>query len=204
MPTPTRPVVVVRPGRAEAVEVLHVLLDRVRDPIEELALVHGAVRPALTARAVVGDEDDDRVLELTRLLEEVEQPSNLMVGVREEAGKDLGHAAEEPLLVVRERVPRADDVERVPGLSVEALLLRIGIERGELGVRGEDASLLLSLEDEVAIRLVAHVEAALVLLDPLLRDVMWRVASAGTEVHEERLVRSDHLGVRYELDRLVR
>src|SRR5262245_65490816 len=101
MPTPTRPVVVVRPGRAEAVEVLHVLLDRVRDPIEELALVHGAVRPALTARAVVGDEDDDRVLELTGLLEDVEQAWNLVVGVGEGGGTDLGCAEEELLLVVR-------------------------------------------------------------------------------------------------------
>ena len=63
-PRPAGRVVVVRPRAAELVEVLEVLLHRVRQPVEELVLVDGAVRPALARGAVVGDEHDDRVVEL--------------------------------------------------------------------------------------------------------------------------------------------
>ncbi len=133
-PRPADRIVVVGPRRAEVVDVLQVLLDRVGDAVEELVLVDGAVRPALAARAVVGDEDDDRVLELARLLEEVEQPPDLVIGVREEARVHLGHAAEEPLLVVGERVPRADDVDLVPRLSVGARLVHVGVDRRQLRV----------------------------------------------------------------------
>ena len=56
--------------------------------------------------------DHERVLALAGLLEEVEQPPDVVVGVGQEAGVDLGHAAEEPLLVVGQRVPRPGDVEQ--------------------------------------------------------------------------------------------
>ena len=111
------------------------------------------------------------------LLEEVEQPPDLVVGVAEEPGVHLGHAGEQPLLVVGQRVPRPHDVERRPGLAVDALLLRVRVERRQLGVVGKDPHLLLALEDELAVLLVAHVELALVLLDPLLRGVVRGVAS---------------------------
>jgi len=48
----------------------------------------------------IGDEDDDRVFGLARLLEEVEQPADLVVRVAQEARVDLGHAGEQALLVV--------------------------------------------------------------------------------------------------------
>ena len=48
------------------------------------------------------------------LLEVVEHPPELVVGVAQEAGVDLGHAGEEVLLVVAERVPGTHDVERRP------------------------------------------------------------------------------------------
>ena len=136
-------------------------------------------------------------------LQEVEQAPDLVVGVGQEPGVHLGHPAEQPLLLLRQRVPGPDHVHRVPRLALDALLLGIGVQRRQLGVLGEDAQLLLALEHLLAVALVAHVEAALVLLDPLLGGVVGGVGGAGAEVHEERLVGHDHLGVFDELDRLV-
>ena len=99
-PGPAGRIVVVGLRAAEVVDVLERLLDRVRQPVEELVLVHRAVRAALARRAVVGDEDDQRVVELPALLEVVEHPSELVVGVAQEAGVDLRHPREEMLLVI--------------------------------------------------------------------------------------------------------
>jgi hypothetical protein len=171
--------VVVGARAAELVEERQVLLDPVGEAVEELVLVHRAARPALAGGAVVGDEHDHRVVELAARLEVVEQPPDLVVGVAQEARVDLGHAAEEPLLVVRERVPGADGVELRPALSVRAPLVHIGVDRRELGVRRDDAHLLLPVEHELAVALVAHVEPALVPVGPLLRRVVRCVAGAG-------------------------
>ena len=64
-------------------------------------------------------------------------------------------------------------------------------------------SLLLSGQGLFAERLVAHVEAALELLDPLLRRVVRRVGGTRGVVQEERLLGCQHLGVLDELQRLV-
>src|SRR5262245_7950575 len=202
-PGPADGVVVVGRRRAELVELPQDGLDVVRDAVEELGLVDGTVRAAFAARAVVGDEDDDRVVEPARVLEKVEHPSDLVVRVREEAREHLRHAAEQPLLVVVQRVPGPHDVERRPRDAFDALLAGVRIEWRKLCALVEDPHLPLAFEDELSVRLVAHVEPPLVLLDPLRRRVVRRVARAGAEVHEERLVGRDHLGVLDELDRLV-
>ena len=93
-PGPAGRVVVVGSRAAELVEVLEVLLHRVGQAVEELVLVDGPVRPALAGGAVVGDEHDDRVVDLAAVLEVVEQASQLVVGVAEEACVDLGHPTE--------------------------------------------------------------------------------------------------------------
>jgi hypothetical protein len=120
--------------------------------------------------------------------------------VGQEPGVDLGHPAEQPLLLLRQLLPGPHHVDRVPRLAVDALLLGRGVQRRQLGVLREDAQLLLALEHLLAVALVAHVEAAPVLLDPLLGGVVGGVGGAGAEVHEERLVRDDHPGVFDELD----
>ena len=63
--------------------------------------------------------------------------AELVVGVRDVAGEHLGHAGEETLLVVVERVPRPDRVEHGPGLAVGTggRGLAVRVDRGELGVR---------------------------------------------------------------------
>ena len=77
------------------------------------------------------------------------------------------------------------------------------VERRQLGVRRDEAHLLLAGEGLLAHRLVAHVEPALEPVDPLLGRVVRRVAGAGRVVEEERLVGRDGLGVLDELERLV-
>jgi hypothetical protein len=126
-----------------------------------------------------------------------------VVRVAEEPGVHLRHAGEQALLVGGEGVPRPHDVERVPRLAVDAGLLGVGVQGRQLGIPGEDAHLLLAVEHELAVALVAHVESALVLLDPLLGRVVGGVGGAGAEVHEERLVGRDHLRVLDELNRPV-
>src|SRR2546422_5973965 len=89
---PSVRIVVVRLRASEVFELRDVLGEVVGDPVRELHLVDGAGRSALPARAVVRDEYDERALELSAPLQVVEQPPDLVVGVREEARIDLYHA----------------------------------------------------------------------------------------------------------------
>ena len=91
---------------------------------------------------------------------------------------------------------RSSRRQRVP-------LLDVGVARGELGLAGEEPELLLAREHGLAVRVPAVVEGALVAVGPFLRHVMRGVRAAGRVVHEERLLRSVHVGVEHELDRLV-
>ena len=77
------------------------------------------------------------------------------------------------------------------------------VDRRQLRVLRDEPELLLALQRLLAHRLIAHVEAALVLLDPLLRHVVRRVAGTRRVVQAERLVRRHRLGVLDELERLV-
>ena len=151
-------------------------------PLKSRLLVDRPVGAALAAGAVVGHQDDHRVLPLPGLLQVVEQPPDVVVGVGEEPGVDLGHPREQPLLAVRQRVPRLGDVQRRERLAVGPLagLGRADrVDRRQLGVGRDDAHLLLPGQGLLAHRLVAHVELALELVDPLLRRVVRRVAAPG-------------------------
>ena len=199
-------VVVVGLGAAQLVEHRQVRLEVVGHAVEEQALVHRPDGSALAAGAVVGDHDDEGVLALAGLLEVVEQPADVVVGVGEEAGVDLGHPREEPLLFVGERVPRLRVVELREGLALRAPAGRRRadrVDRRQLGVGRDEAHLLLAGQRLLAQRLVAHVEAPLELVDPLPRRVVRRVAGARRVVEEERLLGRDRLGVPDELERLV-
>ena len=105
-----------------------------------------------------GDQDDQGVVELAALLQVVEDPPDLVVGVAEEPRVDLGHAGEEPLLVVAQRLPRADGVQLRPGLAVLSGPVGVRVDRGQLGVLGEDPERLLPLEHLLPVDLVPHVE----------------------------------------------
>ena len=68
---------------------------------------------------------------------------------------------------------------------------------------GHDSQLLLPSQDLLAQRIPALVEAALVLVRPLRRNVMRGVRRPRGEVHEERLVGHERLLLARPLDRLV-
>jgi hypothetical protein len=194
---PAGRIVVVRIGRAEPVEEREVLLGRVRPGVEELVLVDGAVRAALAGRAVVGAVEDQRVVELPRLLEVVDDATDLGVGVLREPGVDLRHAREEPLLLVGERVPRAHRV------AFAERARRHRVERRELGALGQDPLLDHAREHPLAVRLVAVVELPFVALDVVRRRVVGRVVRARAEPQVPRPVRLALLRVADELQRLV-
>jgi hypothetical protein len=69
-----------------------------------------------------------------------------VVGVAEEPGVDLGHAAEQPLLVLGQRVPRPNGVELRPALAGGARLVDVGVDRRELGLLVHDAHLLQAVD----------------------------------------------------------
>lgn len=57
------------------------------------------------SRPVVGHDDDERVVQPSEVVQEVQQPADLRVGVGEEARVHLVHAGEHPPLAGAERVP---------------------------------------------------------------------------------------------------
>src|ERR1700756_795861 len=89
---PTPGIVIEGAWTAEFVNLLEILLQRVWHVVEELVFIHRSVRAAFGTGAVVGDEQDEGVLPLADRFQEVEQAAIVIVGVGEEAGKDLHHA----------------------------------------------------------------------------------------------------------------
>jgi len=61
--------------------VLHVQIDRLGHVVQEQELAEGAVRPALRAGAVVGDGDDQSVVELADFLQEGDQLADVVIDV---------------------------------------------------------------------------------------------------------------------------
>ena len=182
--------VVVGLRRAEVVDARGHELGRLerRGAVEDERLVEGAVDPALGARPVVADDVvDERVLEHAEVVERVDEPSDVVVGVLEEAGVDLHLAGEDRLQLIGHVVPGGDLV----------------VPRCQLRLRGHDAELLLPRQGLLAQRVPARVEAPLVLVRPLRRNVMRSVRRPRCEVHEERLVGHQRLLLARPLDRLV-
>ncbi len=187
---PADRVVVVGLRRAELVDPLGHELGRLQraGAVERDQLVEAAVHAALGARAVVADDVvDERVLEHAEVVERVDQPPDVVVGVLQEAGVDLHLARQHGLEVIRDLVPGGD-------------LLGPG---GQLRVGRDHAELLLAGERLLAQPVPALVERALVLRRPLRRDVVRRVRRAGREVDEERLVGHQRLLLADPLDRPV-
>ena len=151
-------------------------------------LVEAAVRRTFGRGAVVADDVvDERVVEDLEVVEGVDQPADVVVGVLEEAGVHLHLARQHRLQLVRHVVPGGD----------------LGRPLGQLRVLGHDAELLLAGERPLAERVPPLVELALVLVRPLRRHVMRRVRRTGREVDEERLVGHERLLLPDPVDRLV-
>src|SRR5580704_4739051 len=95
-----------------------------------------------------------------------------MIGVLQESGVYL-HLARQHRLHFRVNV--------IPCLN-------LGRALSQLGILWNYAQLLLSGEDLLAQFVPSLIELALVLVRPLFGHVVWRMASAGCEIHEEGLV----------------
>ena len=133
--------------------------------------VEAALRAAFGARPVVGEQHDDRVRGGAHLVQDVEEPPDLGVGVTDEAGVDLHHAGEHLALRSRQCRPVRDARVALP----------------ELGPRREDPQPDLAFEDLNAFLVPAVIEGAAVALDPLAGRLVGRVARAEAEIQEERL-----------------
>ena len=152
-------------------------------------LVERAVRGALGAGPVVADDQvDQRVVEHAQLLEGVDEPADVVVGVLQEPGVDLHLAGEHRLEVVRHVVPGAGSRSGRADSSVSAGTTPSSFWRARVSSRNG---------------VPAGVEPALVLVAPLGGHVVRGVGGPGREVHEERLVGHQRLLLVDPGDRLV-
>ena len=121
-------------------------------------------------------------------VEEVEHPADLRVGVGQERREALHVAGVEALLVGRERVPGRNPVGSGRQLGV-------GRQQSHRPSAGRTSRSRHASQPAV--------EPAPLALDPLGGGLVGRVARAGGEIEEERLVRVDVAQVAHELDRAV-
>src|SRR2546427_8988952 len=131
-------------------------LDARSHPIELGQVVLSAERPTFAAGAVVGYQDEDRVVENTVLLQVPDQPAQLVVGMREKAGGDFHLALEQRLLQLVMIVPRAE----------------AGVWRRQNRALRHHAHLLLTFERLCANDIPSRAERAAVWFPPLAPDVV--------------------------------
>ena len=146
-----------------------------RDAVLHRHLVERAGERALHAGAVVApDPDDQRVVELAQLLDGVDDPADVVVGVLRVAGVDLHLPGVEGLAVVGERRPRPGNASSRGVSSASAGITPSCFWRAKVSSRS---------------RSQPWSNLPLVLVGPLRGDVVRRVAAPGGEVGEERLAR---------------
>ena len=177
-PCPGRPVVWRHHRRAPRVDPavplgeLQLHLVGERDAVLHRQFVERAGdRPFHAGAVVAPDPDDQRVVQLAQLVDRVDHPPDVVVGVLRVAGVDLHLAGVERLQLLGHVLPCRERL----------------VARGQLRVRRDDTQLLLPGEGLLAQPVPALVELALVPVRPLLRDMVRGVAAAGGEVDEERL-----------------
>ena len=185
---PAPRVVVVAERPADLVDAPVHLVDAGALEVRQPALVDGALLAALGAGAVVGHDDHDRVVGVAQVVDEVEHPADLLVGVGEERGEALHEALGERPLRARRGCPSS-------GPTAGGARARCP--------RGRCPSAQLAGEGLVAPAVPPLGEAAPVALDPLGRRVVGRVAGARGEVEEERQLVVDGAQVAQELDGAV-
>ena len=157
-----------------------------------------AVRAALAGRAVVGAVEDQRVVELARLLEVIDDPARPGRRCTRRSRRTPRPSARTSCFSSPESVSHG----RIESPSTERAR-RHRIDRRQLGALGQDSALDHPRQHPFAVRVVAVVERALVLVDVLLRRVVRSVVGARAEPQVPRLVRLRLLRVADELERLV-
>ena len=121
---------------------------RLEEEVEELHLVHDAERATLLTRAVVGQQEDHRVVQPVEPFQRIEEPTDLVVGVVEEGGEGLLETGGQTTVDLGHGVPFLDP----------------WVPRGELGPRRHHARLQLLREPALAGGVPAVVESPAVLL----------------------------------------
>src|SRR5258707_14254490 len=126
-----------RQRTAEFIHVRHDLLEVFRDGVEEGHLIEQTLLAALSARSIVAlNIDYERVVQLTQVLNSVEDPAHLIVGIGERRGINLHHVRVDLLVVGIERVPRRGRQASAP----LAWYLRVGAPAFSAFQRGFRAS----------------------------------------------------------------
>src|SRR5262245_38188788 len=92
---------------------LHLFLGSQFDTVERHHLVRGAGHSSFSARTVIAaDVDDERVVELAHILDRLDHPTNLMIGVGEVGGVYLRLANKQLLLCVGQPIPALQQLVR--------------------------------------------------------------------------------------------
>ena len=165
------------------------LLGSQRDAVLHRELVERAGDRAFHAGAVVAvDVDHQRVVQLTHLLDRVDHPAHVPVGVLAVARVHLHLPRVQGLLVLGQGIPGRERL----------------VAGGQLRVGRDHAQPLLPLERLLPVRIPAAVELPLVPGRPLLRHMVRGVRAAGGEVREPRLARILGAHIVQPPDRLVR
>jgi hypothetical protein len=135
-------------------------------------LVERAGDRALHAGAVVTpDPDDQRVVQLAQLVDRVDDPADVVVGVLREPGVDLHLTGVVGLEFARDLIPGGERL----------------VSRRQLRVRRDHAQFLLPGEGLLAKTVPSLVELALVLIRPFAGHMVRGVAAPSGEIDEERL-----------------
>ena len=97
---PTDGVVVERERAAQVIHARHDLLEIFRNSVEESHLVEQALLAALGAGPIVAlDIYDERIVQLPEILNSVEDPAHLVVGVTKRGGINLHHVRIDLLVI---------------------------------------------------------------------------------------------------------
>ena len=184
---PTPRVGRVHGGTTDGVQLLDALVDVARLQVEDAAEVEQPGGAALLAGPVVGEQHDDGVVEHVGFPQELDDPTELLVGVLDHRGVRLLETGGEAALVIGELVPGGHT--RVP--------------RRQVGRRRHDAELLLAGEALGADDVPAAIEAAPLTFEMAGGCLQGPVGGAEGEVVEERLVGSEREVVGQHGDRLV-
>ena len=152
-------------------------LERRLQTVQHVGLVESAGQPALAAGAVVGRDEDQRVVEFADAFELVDDAADLQVDPFHLCGEDFHLPRVELLLFVGS--------ESQAGIS--------SMRSVSFVPSGNDAQLYLLRENLLAGLVPAHVELALVLVDVTVGRVVRRMHRARCPQHHERQVRLDRL-----------
>ena len=179
--------VAVRVRPADIVDPAQLFRDRFGTEIVRPHRVDKAERPALLAGAVVGQDEDQRVVAHAGRVEKADQPRQMLVGMVEHAGEGRLQPREDALFVGAVLVP----------------CLHAVIARGQPGFRRHDPHRLLPRHPLLALDVPAMGEHRVVALDDVDRRLVRRVAGAEREPGQPRDIGPVGDVIGDEADRLV-